>query len=167
MTRDQSLNVARQRPLLVRIGIGGGIGLLIGIGILAFFLGGTAPKRGVRELQEGIRALQDGDTATALTQLGLAGHHLIEREEPYLAQVVRLELGYLAEQKGDLAAARRYYEEGAELEGPAQPETLLAAARVLALLKEEGAAVSYYKKFLDRYPNSPMGQVVRQKVGEK
>jgi uncharacterized protein HemY len=167
VTKDQSLGVAQQRNLLVRMGIGGGIGLLVGVGILAFFLGGTAQKKGVRELQSGTRALQDGDTATALTQLKLADRHLTEREEPYLAQLVRLELGYLAEQSGDLTAARRYYEEGAELEGPAQPEALLAAARVLAVLKEDEASASYYKKFLERYPNSPMGQVIRQKLGEE
>jgi tetratricopeptide (TPR) repeat protein len=150
----------------MRIGLGGGIGLL-GVGVLALFLGKTVQKRGVRELQGGIRALQDGDLTTAFTQLEFADHHLTEREEPYLAQMVRLELGYVAEQKGDLASARRHYEEGAELEGPLQPEALLAAARVLALLKEDEASLGYYKKFLDQYPNSPMGQIVREKVEGK
>jgi len=53
------------------------------------------------------------------------------------------------------------------MDGPAKSEALLSAARVLGLLKDDGAAESYYKKFLEQYQDSPVAEVVRQRVGDQ
>ena len=87
-------------------------------------------------------------------------------EGSYFSQLALLELGHDAERRGDLAEARRSYERAAALEGPLQAEALLAVARVLDTAAEHTTAVSYYDKFLEAYPNSPLAEVVRQKVGK-
>ena len=123
--------------------------------------------RGLRELQAGILALQSGDRGGAASQLTLAEQHLQTESEGYLLQLARLNLGYVAEQQGDLTRARQYYEASAAMDGPAKSEALLSAARVLGLLKDDGAAESYYKKFLEQYQDSPVAEVVRQRVGDQ
>ena len=60
--------------------------------------------------------------------------------------------------------ARQYYETSADIEGPVKSEALLSTARVLALQKDDEAAGVYYKKFLEQYQDSPVVEIVRQKV---
>jgi len=160
------LRLLQQRRSLTGLGVGGILGLALGTFLLVF-LGGPQQKRGVRELQTGIHALKTGDAAFALSQLELAERHLTENRETHLAQLARIGLGQLAEQKGDLAAARQQYESSAELEGPATIEALLAAARVAALMGEEDISSSYYQRLLEQYPDSPLGEIIRQKLEER
>lgn len=154
----------RQEPqMLVSFGVGALVCVLVGIGIVVFFWG-PHQKKGLEELQTGIQAMQKGETASAASQLSLAERALAEGGEYFLAQLARLSLGQVAEQKGDWVTARQHYEKGAELDGPARAEALLAAARVSALVKDDEAVTLYYKKFLEQYPDSPMGELLRQKI---
>jgi len=128
---------------------------------------GERQRKGLRELGEGVLALQTGDFNRAGSELALAEQHLQTEHNNYLIQLTRLNLGYVAEQQGDLSRARQYYEASTEIDGPAKSEALLAVAHVLMLMKDDTAAVAVYKKFLERSPESPMVEVVRQKVGDK
>jgi Tfp pilus assembly protein PilF len=128
------------------------------------FFWGMQQKKGLRELQAGLHSAQQEDTASAVSQLEFAERAFAEGGEDYLAQLARISLGQIAEHKGDWVAARQHYEKGAEIDGPAQAEALLAAARISALMKDDGASSLYYKKFLEQYPDSLMGELIRQKM---
>jgi tetratricopeptide (TPR) repeat protein len=156
----------QQHRLLAGAGILGVVCLvLVGGVILSYWE--ERQTRGVRELQAGLLALQSGDSGGAASQLALAEQHLPIESDEYLIQLARLNLGYVAEQQGDLARARQYYEASAAMDGPTKSEALLSTAHILVLLKDEGAAVSYYKKFLEQYQDSPMAEIVRQRVGDR
>jgi uncharacterized protein HemY len=139
--------------------------VLVGVGVSAYW--GERQRKGLRELEEGVLALQTGDFNQAGSQLALAEQHLQTENNSYLIQLTKLNLGYVAEQQGDLSRARHYYEASAEMDGPAKSEALLAAAHVLTLMKDDTAAVAAYKKFLEQSPESPVIEIVRQKVGDK
>ena len=163
---QQFMLVLQRHRLSAGAGILGLVGLvLVGVGVSSYWK--ERQTRGLRELQAGISALQSGDRGGAASQLALAEQQLPAESQGYLLQLARLNLGYVAEQQGDLTRARQYYEASAAMDGPAKAEALLSAARVLGLLKDDGAAVSYYKKFLEQYQDSPMAEVVQQKVGDK
>ena len=139
--------------------------LLVGVGVSSYW--GERQRQGLRELGDGVGALQAGDLSRAASQLALAEQHLQTENNGYLIQLTRLNLGYVAEQQGDLSRARQYYEASADMDGPAKAEALLAAAQVLTLMKDDAAAVVTYKKFLEQAPDSPMVEIVRQRVGDK
>ena len=86
--------------------------------------------------------------------------------EHYLVQLALLELGQAAENQGDLERARERYTQAAALNGPAKPEALLAAARIIERVNDQSESQSYYEQFLAQYPNSPLASVVREKVGQ-
>jgi len=167
LSLTQQLVLALQRHRFVAgIGIAGVVCIVLAIAVASAYWG-ERQRRGLMELQGGILALQTGDTDRATSQLELAEQHLKANGAGYLAQLARLNLGYVAEQQGDLARARQYYETSADLEGPVKPEALLSTARVLALQKDDGAAEVYYKKFLAQYRDSPVAEIVRQKVRDR
>lgn len=161
---QQCMLALQQHRLLAGVGMLGLVCIVL-VGVVVSSSWGERQRRGVRELQAGILALQNGERERAVSQLALAEQHLQTESEGYLLQLARLNLGYVAEQQGELARARHYYEASAAMEGPAKSEALLSTARVLALMKEDGAAVSYYKKFLEQYQDSPMAEIVRQRAG--
>lgn len=167
---DETLSLAQhlvlalqQHRLLAGIGIGGVVCIVLSVAVLSAYWG-ERQRRGLRELQAGILAFQTGDVDRATSQLELAEQHLKTNGAGYLAQLARLNLGYLAEQQGDLVRARQYYEASADIDGPVKSEALLSTARVLALQKDDGAASVYYKKFLEQYQDSSVAEIVRQKV---
>ncbi len=151
-------------------------------GLLALY--GGHPAEAVSPLELAQQRLSAG-AARQLTLFALGKAHLMSQEQSdaaqqayeqvlasssgeggYLAQLAILELGHTAERRGDLAQARRFYEQAAALEGPLKAEALLAAARVLDTPADYSTAAAYYEKFLEGYPNSPLAEVVRQKVGK-
>jgi tetratricopeptide (TPR) repeat protein len=153
-----------------RVWIGAGIvGLvclmLVGAGVSAYWA--EKQRKGLRELEDGVSALQTGDVDRAAAQLALAEQHLQTEGNEYLLQLVRLNQGYVAERQGDLSRARQYYEASADMDGPAKSEALLATAHVLTVTKDDTGAVAIYKKFLEQAPESPVSEIVRQKVGDK
>ena len=156
----------QQHRLLAGAGVLGVVCIVL-VGVMVSSYWGERQRKGLRELQAGILAFQGGDVDRAASQLALAKQHLQTDSEGYLIQLTQLNLGYVAEQQGDLPRARQYYEASAAMEGPAKAEALLSTARVLALMKDDVAAVSYYKKFLEQYQDSPMAEIVRQRVGDR
>jgi len=154
-----------QRPILQGIGIGVSICALFGAVMLVSSWRGRQVK-GIEELQEGMRLLQNGDATLAASKLELAEQYLEGGEESYLTQLALFKLGNIEEKKGNLPEARRQYEASVDMDGPLKAESLLAVARVLALAKDDSLAVSYYRKFLEQYPDFPMSEIVRQKMGE-
>ena len=82
----------------------------------------------------------------------------------YLVQFALLRLGKVAEEDGDTELARSRYTEAAEIEGPSQSEALLAMAKILEEEDDGEGAKSYYRKYLDSEVNSPLKEVVEQKV---
>jgi len=156
----------QQHRLLAGAGVLGVVCIVL-VGVMVSSYWGERQRKGLRELQAGILAFQGGDVDRAASQLALAKQHLQTDSEGYLIQLTQLHLGYVAEQQGDLPRARQYYQASAAMEGPAKAEALLSTARVLALMKDDVAAVSYYKKFLEQYQDSPMAEIVRQRVGDR
>jgi tetratricopeptide (TPR) repeat protein len=139
--------------------------VLVGVGLSAYWA--EKQRKGLRELEDGVAALQTGDVDRAAAQLTLAEHHLQAEGNEYLMQLVRLNQGYVAERQGDLSRAQQYYEASADMDGPAKSEALLATAHVLTLTKDDTGSVAMYKKFLEQAPESPVSELVRQKVGDK
>jgi len=139
--------------------------VLVGVGVSAYR--GERQKKGLRELEAGILALQSGDFNRAGSELTLAEQHLQTENNSYLIQLTQLNLGYVAEQQGDLSRARQLYEASANMDGPSKSEALLATAHVLTLQKDDTAVVVAYKKFLEQFPESPEAAVIREKVGDK
>lgn len=84
----------------------------------------------------------------------------------YLSQLVLLADGRTAEKRSDLAAARKIYENAAAIEGPFTLDALWALARVTELAGDGAAAIVAREKILASYPNAPLAEVVRQKLGK-
>jgi hypothetical protein len=104
---------------------------------------------------------QPGDAQRAYEQ------SLAEKKgEPYLTQVALLQLGQEAEKQQDLAQAHRWYKQAADTAGPLQETALLAAARVLEGLGDANAAQALYGHFIDQHADSPLADLVRQKIGK-
>jgi Tfp pilus assembly protein PilF len=163
---QQFMLTLQQHRLLAGGGILGLICIVVvGVVIVAYW--GERQRRGVQELRLGISALQTGELDKAAVQLASAEQHLQKESDDYLIQLVQLNLGYVAEQQGDLSRARHYYETSADMDGPVKSEAILSTAHVLTLMKEDAAAVSSYKQFLEQYQDSPLAEIVRQKVGDK
>ena len=158
--------VLQQHRLLAGIGIGGVVCLVLGMAALSAYWG-ERHRQGLRELQAGVLSLQSGDAGKAAAELEIAEQRLTADGDGYLVQLAHFKLGQVAERQGDFARARQYYEKSSALDGPVKADALLATAHVLALMKDESASVSYYKKFLEQYQDSPVAEVVRQKVGDK
>ena len=158
--------VLQQHRLVAGVGIGGVVCLVVGMAALLLYRG-ERQREGLRELQAGVLSLQSGDASKAASELEIAEQQLTADGDGYLVQLVHLKLGQVAEQQGDFARARQHYEKSSALDGPVKADALLAMAHVLAVMKDESASVSYYKKFLEHYQDSPLAEVVRQKVGEK
>jgi tetratricopeptide (TPR) repeat protein len=85
-------------------------------------------------------------------------------EAHYLVQFALLRLGKAAEEESDTELARSRYTEAAEIEGPGQLEALLAMAKILEQEDDGEGAKSYYRKYLDSEVNSPLKEVIEQKV---
>jgi tetratricopeptide (TPR) repeat protein len=86
----------------------------------------------------------------------------------YIAQLILLKLGQDAEQRGEHAQARQWYDQAAGIEGgPLQVEALAQAARSLERANDRAGAMTYYEKLIakedERYP---LGEVFREKIGE-
>ena len=158
--------VLQQHRLVAGVGIGGVVCLVMGMAALLLYRG-ERQREGLRELQAGVLSLQSGDAGKAASELEIAEQQLTADGDGYLVQLVHFKLGQVAEQQGDFARARQHYEKSSALDGPVKADALLAMAYVLAVMKDESASVLYYKKFLEQYQDSPLAEVVRQKVGDK
>jgi len=163
---SQVLQLIQQHRLAAGIGIGGVLCLVVGMVVLWLYWG-ERHREGLRELQAGVLSLQSGDAGKAVAELEIAEQELTANGDDYLIQLVHFKLGQVAEQQGDLARARQYYEKSSALDGPLKADALLAMAHVLTVMKDESASISYYKKFLEQYQDSPLAEMVRQKVGDK
>ncbi len=158
--------ILQQHRLVAGVGIGGVLCLVVGMVVLSLYWG-ERHRQGLRELQAGVLSLQSGDAGRAAAELEIAEQQLTADGDDYLIQLAHFKLGQVAEQQGDFTRARQYYEKSSALDGPVKADALLAMAHVLAVMKEESASVLYYKKFLEQYQDSPLAEVVRQKVGDK
>jgi hypothetical protein len=98
----------------------------------------------------------------SLVQLRLKTERKEDRH--YLVQFALVELGKTAEGDGDTDLARSRYTEAAEFKGPGQSEALLAAAKILEQANDTEGAQSYYQKFIESGVNSPLKELVEQKV---
>lgn len=88
-------------------------------------------------------------------------------EDNYLTQITLLTLGRNAEGQKDQASARKFYEEAAAIaDGPLGADALLSLARVAEFTGDAVAAKDAREKFLATYPNSPLADIVRQKVNQ-
>lgn len=86
--------------------------------------------------------------------------------ENYLPQAVLLSQGRNAEKSNDMSIARKAYEEASAIDGPFTSEALLALARVADLTEDSAVATAAREKFLTSHPNSPLADVLRQKLGK-
>lgn len=163
---SQVLQLLQQHRLAAGVGIGGVLCLVVGM-VALWLYWGERHREGLRELQVGVLSLQSGDAGKAAAELAIAEQELTANGDGYLIQLVHFKLGQVAEQQGDLARSRQYYEQSSALDGPLKADALLAMAHVLAVMKEESASISYYKKFLEQYQDSPLAEMVREKVGDK
>ncbi|MEW6058523.1 MAG: hypothetical protein AB1540_18155, partial [Bdellovibrionota bacterium] len=113
----------------VRWSLGIGVGLIMCVlGVIIYLR--SQPVKGIKELQEGIRLLDDGsDSTKAVTQLQSAGRSLAGSTELYLLQLALFKLGTIEEKKQNFLQARQQYEASAEIDGPFRAESLLAVAR--------------------------------------
>ncbi len=163
---SQVFQLLQQHRLAAGIGIGGVLCLVVGMVVLWLYWG-ERHREGLRELQAGVLSLQSGDAGKAAAELGIAEQELTANGDDYLIQLVHFKLGQVAEQQGDFARARQYYEKSSALDGPLKADALLAMAHILTVMKDESASIAYYKKFLEQYQDSPLAEMVRQKVGDK
>lgn len=137
----------------------------------------------VSSLEHASRALPTGE-AQQLSFLYLGEAYLLEKKpemtkqayekifsesvegEPYIAQLALFKLGRDAEQRGDLSQARQWYAKSSAIEGPMKPDSLLATARVFEAMNDHSSALLHYEKLLSQHPDSPLGEIVRQKMGK-
>lgn len=90
----------------------------------------------------------------------------LSSDSTYLSQLLLLSEGRTAEKQNDLSAARKVYEKAADIEGPFTLDSLWALARVAESAGDGTAATSAREKILANYPNAPLAEVVRQKLGK-
>lgn len=110
--------------------------------------------------------LQTGKNDEAKKAAALPSSSSSSTDSTYLSQLVLLADGKTAEKQNDFAAARKIYENAAAIEGPFTLDALWALARVTELADDGTAATVAREKILASYPNAPLAEVVRQKLGK-
>jgi tetratricopeptide (TPR) repeat protein len=144
-------------------------------------LQGGNPQDAVSYFERAARRLPDGE-AQRLARLYLGRAYAEQQPETaqqiyeeflstveggdYLKQLALIDLGQKAERLGDFPRAHQLYADAADLDGPMKGEALLAMARAFEGMKDSSSAQASYTKFLDQYPDSPLTEVIRQKVGQ-
>jgi len=84
----------------------------------------------------------------------------------YLRQLAVVNLAQASEREGNDAEARSFYSQAASLNGPLTGEALLGQARLYEKLNNSAKAVEVYQDFLSRYPDSPLGPMIKAKRTE-
>jgi hypothetical protein len=109
--------------------------------------------------------LRSGKADEAKKIAGLNSTQL-SNDPSYLSQLILLTEGKAAEKQNDLSVARKKYEDASALEGPFSVEALWALARVADLTGDTNAATAAREKILTLSSNSPLAEVIRQKLGK-
>ena len=125
-------------------------------------LEGRARQLALLKLGEAYEKTDQPDKALQAYEAVLGGES--DEEGHYLVQLALLKLGKTAEESGETEVARTRYTKAAEIEGPGQSEAFLATAKILEQVDDAEGAKSYYQKFLDSGVNSPLKEVVEQKI---
>ena len=88
------------------------------------------------------------------------------KDSGYPLQMLLLSQGRNAENRNDLQAARKAYEDASVLEGPFVGDALLALARITVASGDVAATVAAREKYLISYPNSPLTDILKKKSGK-
>ena len=92
-------------------------------------------------------------------------HDVIAAEQaPYLRQQAFVDLGFVLEQKADMAGAAEQYAQAAAMDGPYTATALLGEARCREQAGEKDKARTLYERFVQQFSQAPEIEVVQTKI---
>lgn len=95
--------------------------------------------------------LAEGQTAKARDQYR---RYLDSNDRPIFRAMALMQLGVADENLGDIAAAKKAYQDAAALQGPEQERADLNVARLMAQQGDKKGAIAAYQAFLREHPFS-------------